>query len=88
MLALVIIFWLSVFGYVPYHFRNCEPVRAFAAGFSEVWLTVVHAGDFDCDHELDNTEAYDRGLLAGCISILGITLLMLAIAGYTIYLAS
>lgn len=85
MLLLVILFWLCVFGYIPYHFRNIKLVREFFQGFAGFWLSIIHAEDRMPDYD---SNASDYGGIYAFVSAILAAILLLVAAGYTIYLAS
>lgn len=92
MLIAVILFWLSILAYIPYHFRNCEPVRHFFAGFTSMWLSLVQADDKVAEAEGEamdagEEDAFQLGIGVAMCSVVVVVLVILGIAIYTIYLA-
>lgn len=86
MLIPVIVFWLAVFGYVPYHFRKCEPVREFFVGFAAIWLSVFYAEDKTIP--ANASDAFDKGACVGAFSVIVVIVSTLIFAATTIYFTS
>jgi len=92
MLYAVIAFWSVVITAIVRYFTPDSVPHSLKLGFYEFWYEVRTrgAGDLPTDYQdpLRDGEWVDRGQMLGFASLILLVLGVLALAGYTIYLAA
>lgn len=91
---LVLLFWAAVAIYVPFHFRKAIWIRSFFRAAAYPWYCIAQVNDPDFtdwinpgkDDQYDY-DAAERGFVAGILSIVLAALIVVAFAGFTLYLA-